>query len=543
MVVGSSNLGAGVSLTPTNSTLGTAAIAFGTTNLFVIPAGTTVTLEIRADLTQTSDSGIGSVKAEFTSGSYIGVSSSQAASTGVVTGEPTLTVIAGNLTIGANFNNQNGSANTNHVKIGSYILQAGNAEAVRITNLAVGLTGTASSTGLWTNISNLITSENTTPVSPQVTNNFPVNITLAANTTKTIDIFTDIGNVTTGQNIIASLTVTANGVNTNNSVGGSKTGGTLTIQSGVLQTPTLVTNAPNAQLVTPGTFVAASYKFVATSTTATVSEMTFNVFNTATTSLETSAVQSVTVGGVTSAVVEGVATLTGLNLSVPAGITGLTVPVTVTYNAVTSAGLGGATTRTPVGLNLVFYKATVSNVTTPTTLAAGVPSNTMILVASTPTVALAADNTAAVANGYVGGPNKEVMRFTVTAPTGGTVNLKAIGFTPTYVGLTAATQAITVFDKDDMTTALGTAQIGATGVQGTVAFTSDYIVTGTKEFVVKVDTSGIGADGESFQLSLTSGDTAISTGTNWQWNDGTAATYGNGFLLKVLPVDGNTFNN
>jgi hypothetical protein len=521
--------------------------SYGTSNLFVIPAGTTVTLEIRADLTQLSNSQIGSVKAEFTSANYIGVSSSQSASTAVVTGEPTLTVITGALTIGANFNNQKGLANTAHTLIGSYILQAGSAEAVRITNFAVGLTGTASSSGLWTGLSNLITSENTTPVQAQVTNNFPVNITLAANTTKTLNIYADIGNVAASSTIIAGLTVTATGVNTNNSVGGSQTNGTLTITTGSLATPTLVTNAPNPQLVTPGSFVGATYKFVATNGAATISELTFNAFSGATTSPDTTGIKSVSVdGGVTNyAVVNGIATLTGLNLSIPAGTSGKTVPVTITYNPVTSDGQGGATTRTAVGINLVFYKATVGNVTTPTTLAAGVPSNSMVLVASAPTVTKSAD-TPAGSSSYAGGADSDVLHFTVSAPSTGDINLKSVGFTPVYVGLTSAAQLVKIYDANDLNTQLGTSvAIGTSSTQNTYAFTSDFLIpAGTsKTFVVKADTTGISVNGTSFRLDMTAtNDVAVSTGTNWQWNDTTAASYGNGFLVKNLPITGNTFS-
>ncbi|MBU4347757.1 hypothetical protein L6249_02180 [Candidatus Parcubacteria bacterium] len=525
---------------------------FGTTNLFTVKAGQTVKLEIRGTLNQLSATGITTIGTALraTADAYQGQTSFVTSPTLLTTytGNPTLQIITGALTLSpsTDYQSQNTLANVVAKKIGSYKLQAGSAENVRVTNIAIGL---ATSTVPLADLSNIYISENTTPLIPQTNNNFPVNFTIDKNTVKTIDVFADIGNAITGSTTVTYLTVTATGVSTNNSVGGSVQGQTLTVQTGTLATPTLVSNEPSAKLVVGGaTETIATYKFVATNGNAVINELKVNIVGSATTTPNATAVSSITVGSITAPVVltGGVyqAYLTGLNLTVPAGTAGLLVAVKPTYNSVTSTDQGGSATRNQVGVNLAYYKHTIANVVTEASV--NVASNVMVLVASAPTVELAVTTPkqTTTANPDVGG-NMEVLHFTVTTATA-PINLKAVGFTPVFGGAltSTSTQLVRIYDSNDLNTVLGSASIGNSASQGTVSFTSDYLITAsvTKTFVVKVDTTGLSTTGNTFRLDLTvSNDTGVSTGTNWQWNDSTATTYGNGYLVKNLPKTGNTF--
>jgi hypothetical protein len=99
---------------------------------------------------------------------------------------------------------QNISANTTKQKIGSYVIQAGSNDGVRVSSVVVGYTG---STLPMTSLSNvyIVTPDmpnGSTPVAPPTTNsgtnNFTTSFTVAANQTATIDVYADIGSLPNG---------------------------------------------------------------------------------------------------------------------------------------------------------------------------------------------------------------------------------------------------------------------------------------------------------------------------------------------------------
>lgn len=533
---------------------------FGTTNLFTIPAGTSVTLEIRGDLTQGATSTMATVDANLIApaAAFQGQTSitTSPASQTTYSGQNALTIVSGALTVSKNtaVQSQNILKNTQKVKIGSYVLSAGTAEGVVITNLKVGL---ATSTATLSDLTNLYVTDNTTPQSPAVgTNdyNFPVNFTVPANGTHTVDVYADVNNVTSGSTTVTYLTVTGHGATTSNSVSGSIQGQTITVQAGTLSAPTLVSSAYPSALVVGGTATKiAQYKFVATNGSAAITDMDIRIYSdAATTTTDGTDVASLTVAGVTAPVTfDGTyyhAKVSGLNIAVPAGVSGTTVDVTANLNPVTSTGQGGATTRDTVVLNLETYSNKIGDTVNTDVAVHNVASNLMVLVASAPVVNLASDNPANMASGFAATGNTEVMRFTVTAGAN-PINLKNVGFTPVYSGtLTAtSTQYVKIYDKNNLNTALNAntnTAVGNSAQQGTLTLDSDYVIGAnqTAEFVVKADLTGSWSTGNSFRMDLTAtGDTDVSTGTNWKWNDSTVATYGNGYLVKNLPVTGSTF--
>lgn len=522
---------------------------FGTNNLFTIDAGQTVTVEVRGTLNLLASSSATYVKTDLTvlANKIEGVTSykTSPSSDTAYTGR-NLEIKSGSLTVSTNsaLASMNVSKNTNVVKVGSYILKAGSSEGVRITNLRVDLTLGSGVT--LNNLSNLYISENTTPVMPQSQNNFPTNFTLAANESKTIDVFMDLGEMTdTTGTVQTKLYWTGVTTPSNSSVTTTTgvSGQVMTAATGSLAVPTLVANSPVAKLVAGGaTETVATYKFVASNAPVTVSEMKVKITNAALAANGT-AVQSVIVGGITAPVVlDGsnyVATVTGLNIVIPAGTQGYNVEVKAVFNPVTSTGQGGAATNKDTKIVLTNYKYLVGNTTT-LSGDQSVPSNTMILVAGYPTVV---DTTSSsLTTDLTPGGSNEVMRFSVTAANSN-INLKQIAATAIY-SYTLTSGKVMIYDVDDQTTILNNADqtIGATGVE--TAYTLDNVYTinagQTKNFVVKVDNTGTATVGNYFRLDLTSAD-SVGSGTAWQWNDGTTDSYINGYLVKNLPITGKTF--
>ena len=534
---------------------------FGTSNLFTIQAGETVTVEIRGSLVLDASTDVTKVQTDLVvkANKLEGASSYKTSPTPndvTYTGR-SLDVVSGNLTVSKNsgLQSQNVAKNTNNVKIGSYILKAGSSEGIRVTNLRVDIDQTTSDCVDLNKLANLYISENMTPVMPQAQNNFPVNFTLAANETKTLDVYADLGDIVDNKVVITDLTVTGVSTPSNTSVSvADVVGQTMTLATGTITDPVLVNNAPVATLVTGGSTnqLFATYKFVATNSNVKVDQIKFKVTKNDGSTANGTAIQSLSVNGISAPVVYNgtnyVADLNGLNITVPAGTQGLNVEVKANFNPVTSTGQGGSATDNDVKIVLTDYKYIVGNTTTTdSTITGGGASNTMVLVAGKPVVT---DVTNISSSTLIPGGDNEVMRFTVTAQDS-LINLKGIAVTPlfSYTLATSTTDKIRVYDADDMNTVLNDSDrtIGASGVAEKVVFDNDYTINAgsSKTFVVKVDNSGTITDGDYFRLDLTSSDTLAApnaTTGDWRWNDGTISSlYINGYLVKNLPITGKTF--
>lgn len=508
--VDGAQVGSSQSYATTNTTV-TKDFDFGSNNLFTIPAGKQVTVEIRGSLNLDSATEVDLVTAKLLAGgSAEGVTSFKPVNV-LVSGDKTLNIVSGSVTVAKNgaLQDMNVSKNSQKVRIGSYILSAGSAEGVIISNLKVGVTATEAGTGtnvIMDNISNLYVSENTTPVQPQATNDFNVNLTVAANATKVIDVYADMNELDDGDKLATTLAVTYRTDKTMNSgTTTAVTGQTMTVATGALGTPTLV-STPNSFFVMGGsTAVAANYKFVATNADAYINELSFTGI--------TSGINQIMIGDASAAVVDGKAKVSGLNIKIPAGTQGANVEVKAVYNNVTSAGQGGMTTGADQNFTLSAYKFTVNGTQDDGT--ASIASKAMKLVSSYPAVVNAmnyTDTTLKI------GPKTEVMRFTVTATGNNLVNLKTAVFklSSNYTDFTGS--LLQISDATDLGTVLGTSTLTTSS---NMAVTFNDVVTidkaAAKTFVVYANTAtGIPTTGTAyFGLSLVN--------TGWAWNDGTIA--------------------
>jgi hypothetical protein len=360
----------------------------------VVEPGKPKALEVRADIYDTegtNDIGAGDaliarlVDGVLTNNAQTLESLTLLSVPGTPTPGNTLAVLSGALVVARNaaYGSQNVVAGTNDVKIGSFVLQTGSAEAINVSNYQVGITGTA----ILTNLANLRISESTlVRGSVASTNNYPVSQQLAANSTKTVDVFVDIGTgVSTGDTIISSLAVTARGVTTGNDVSVTAvTGQTMTVATGAL-TMTRDAGTPVSAIVIGGTTApVAKYRFDATNESFTIIEAKVAIMVDA----AISAVTSVKIGTATVPLV--VAGDTALNQS-GTGLTTTTITVT---------GLGG---RFKVGQRIILTPTggtTIGGATTPVTVTlSAVATDTLTWSPAIGTIAGAATATVTPING------------------------------------------------------------------------------------------------------------------------------------------------
>lgn len=494
-------------------------LTFGSNNLFTIPAGKEVKVEVRGSLSlDNSYTTLTSVKTDLKAltdnaqgvTSYIVID----VPIGDVLGK-TLNIVSGSVKVSKNgaLQNMNVSKNTQKVRIGSFILSAGSAEGVIISNIKVGASTTEATAStsyvIMDNISNLYVSENLTPVQPQATNDFNVNLVLAANATKVIDVYADMNELDDGDKLQTTMSVTYRTDKTMNS--GTTTavdGQVMTVATGSLGAPSLV-STPNSFFVLGGsTAAAANYKFVANNADAYINELSFATV--------TTGISQIVVDGVSAAVVDGTAKVSGLNIKIPAGTQGANIEVKAVYNNVTSADQGGMTTGVEQNFILSAYKYTVNGTQTDGT--ATIASKPMKLVASYPAVVDASsysDTTLKI------GSKTEVMRFTITATGNNLVNVKQIGLKPSYnYTIATTTGGVSIYDATNLGVKLGSTTITASNANMVLPFDSEVTIDkgAAKTFVVFADTTGTLATGTNyFGLSM------INTG--WTWNDGTITGY------------------
>ena len=466
-----------------SAALGT--LTFNLGSQMIIPAGVDSTLEVRADLRTTGGTSYtaGSVSANLGAATSEGWNSHSSITGPTATGT-VLSMQSGTLALSKNagYANQNANPNTAGVKIGSFVLQnQSTSESIRVTTLSVLNTygvGTASA-----NFSGLRTSETSgnagipvqlatgtgtvdgtcagSPGAETVcggsgTNTFSTDFTLAPGAVKTIDILADSSSdAGATATVISTLTVSSIGMISNVSATSSATTGqTIAFRTGTLATPTVVTsNSTVAQLIAAANGGSsdgskAVYNFTSANAGATISELTFTVTSGTATSIK--------VGNVSAPVVAGTAYLTGLNIVVPNGGSGVNVDVFVSYPEVGTNGIPSFTSTST--LTLTTIKSTSGNTTTNTTgLTVAAPQ--MTLVGSKPAFAVA-DSTDTLLNGSV-----KLAEVTVSADAKGDIKLGQLAILVNSTGvaaITAAADNILVKDTSGATVATTNASFGVT---------------------------------------------------------------------------------
>jgi len=414
-------------------------LSFTLGSSLIIPAGQTVTFTVKADMVDGSNAAYttGSVAARIggVTNNAQGQSSNElvtvAGGAGVLGNSLSISSGAGSFTRTAGFTAVSVAPNTSNVKIGSFSLQADSSESVRINTVGVKPTV---ATYAQSNISNLTVKSNGMTVGTPVGNpstgtstfSFP-EITLPANSVMTFDVYADIGGAATGSTT-ADMSVTYRGSVSNTTVTSAAAGIAISSAASTLAGPVIVSSSPVQQFVVGGTtFGIATFKLstAAAGTSANVRELRFLTSG-------TDAIESITVGGVTSPVVSGGTTIIpGLNLAISS--TGTDVPVTVKFsgfqNTTTGGSLQNSVSNVAVALSYIEATSGSGNVITNATVAS---SSAMNLVASKPTVTVSGT----MGGTLILGAENKVGEFTVSADANGkisvgttTINASAIGVT------------------------------------------------------------------------------------------------------------------
>lgn len=534
-------------------------LSFNMGSSLIVPAGTTASIEVRADIIDATGA---AYTGDIVTSISIPASQAQGMSSYALTsaGSPgsfTLTAAAATSTLAANagVTNQNVPGNTSNVRIGSFVIQAGTTEGLRVTNLALGWTGamaTATDGAIeTTDIANLTVSldggaTKMSPVNPQTTNNFSVDFTVPAGGTKIVDVYADITAATDTETIQTVLTITARGSSSNTPVNagiGPVNGQQMTVGSGSIASASVISETITAaHYIVGGTSTERMirYNFKTTGGPVTITELTFNLAGTTSGAITMLSVAGTNGGSTCTAPVIGTTvTMTGCTIPVAQGLGGTDVIVTPTYGNVGYNGVAGNSDGI-VDLTIIKYSngtsTTTSNLdgTALPDLANTAASGTMKLVASIPTFTLTGSNSI-LQDGEV-----KVGTVTISASNGGNINLNVLplrisvsggglvnGLTADHVNVVVLKEGNTVITTTDNITT------DAAAHDVLVTFTNDEIVTAgnSRTFDIYAYFKTITGGDDSAQVSLTP-----ASGLNWDDINGGAAGL-SGTLLLNFPTN------
>lgn len=489
------------------------ALTFNLGSSFIVPAGATQMLEVKADMRDAGGQAYtgGTVRADIATTLVRGQSSQNTLTNDSEVGR-TLTVSSGTATFAktGGFAGQTVSPNSTAVKIGSFTVQASDAEDLRVTNLAINLTFGAGMTV--TNLTNLKVSDSSTTVfNPSASNNFTMDVTVPKSTSKTFDVTVDLGSSQGATATVqADAVATYRGVNTSTSATSNATGVQMIANNAtILATDiTKLSSSPVTQLVLGATannsIVTFNVKTNGGTGSAVITDMTFAVSN-------ADHITKVTVGGKSAVSVGTSVVVNGLALMVPSGAAGVDVPVTVDFGTVAQPGgiASQASALTTLTLTEVKYTSG-TNVATLTGLTTA--ANPMQLVASKPT--LTVPNTT---GSGLGNTETKIGEVTVAADAKGNLKVNRFVFDTTVTaGITLSAPRI----ADGSTTVSGSACTGTGPITcdfGTASLTDGdgYSIAAGTSKTLSLYATVAGVAGASGTASVSSKLQVGATGISW----------------------------
>lgn len=496
----------------------------------IIPAGQAVTLSVKADIKNATSSTSyisGTVGATIggSTNNAQGQSSNELFTTTTVAGNSlTISSGAGNFAKTSGFTDKTTAPNTTGVKIGSFTLQADSAEDTVVNGATVNLVFATSTASNYSNLKVMVGNQTLgTPIGNVTASNVISfsDIVVLMNSTKTFDVYADIGGVNSGA-VTANLNLSTRGPVSGTTANLSATGVTTTSITATLAAAVKVSSSAVAQYVVGSSnMVIATFKLKTATGDANVRELRFNLTGTDT-------VESVTVNGVTANFVGTVAKVTGL--SIPVSTTGTDVPVTVKYAGFKNATTNGALTagNSSVAVSLAYVEATSGNgaVISDSTI---VPSSTMKLYASKPIV------TGMNGSGSLSTSVMKIGEFVVTADANGGIAMATTSIVTSWStsGTTTVTNAH--IRENGNTTALTNLQGSVTsGTAYNLVFIAPYTLSAgqSKTFEVWGTIGNTGGFGQNAQVATQ----LNSDQSTFFWNDTVTATAGlNGVGILNFP--------
>ena len=513
----------------------------------IVSAGSSVIVEIKGDVINGSSitATAGTVKFDLASGSSNaqGVTSGQLTSTASAGGQ-SLTVSSTNVTFAqtSGWAASSIAPNKSGVKVGTFTVSTGSAEGITLNNILVGITGTMIDHNQITNIT--LKDGNTvlgTPIgNPTASNNFSVTLPVAISSSKTIDVYADIGSSAATYTVIPAMTVTYRGATSN-----------VTTTSSPVTGSTITANV--ASIVAGGVTFVPSSSMVAQFLVGGQSSVSIGTFNVkantlvggavikdVTVTVPANTIGSVTLNGVTGQVNGTTATLYNVGLTVPADASGINVPMTVSLVCVSAAGGGCAgvsySDLTAQITTLTYFDGSVTQSISPTAITA-----THKLVASKPTISMSTSS----GSGFVTG-NQQIGTFTVAADAAGDIKVQAIPVVISISGAATITAGtVELRDSTGNTVLVGTGGVnGSAGLDGsgTFAFNTSArtIAKGTSEtYTVWATFAGVTGGSNTMNESFSLGAKA-----SFLWTDVIGAhASATGALLNTYPTSTQTKSN
>lgn len=504
--------------------------AFGSTNLFTVPAGQTVTVAVKGDMVNlTSGSTWTAVQAKLavSANSMQGLTSFNTSPSANINypSASSLSIVSSSVTLSSDtgFASQTVPANVQNQKVASFTIQNSNAESVRVSSLTLSWPAgnTISPTTTLADLYIVTPQGNSATQPPSASNNFPVSFTLAPSQTVTISVYASITNAT--GNLVVGLTGQGNGVSSGQTVyinatgasgGAAVSGQTITVGNGTITTPyaTLQSSSPVAQFVLGGTTnqPLGTFNVVSSNGGVTITELGFLI---ATSSGATTVpVTAVSVnGGTAQPVVGATSTITGLNISVPSGFNGTNISVTGNFASVNP--VGGMVSNQTATTTLSYIKYTSGGSTT--IVFPSVAANPLTVVAGIPTVSLTAPASGNLTTGTVKIGSVVV---SAAATPGGDILLNQLPITVATSGgaNVASGTAIIVKDSSNNTTITTTDPTFNNAGADTVTFTNGYrISAGTsKTFDIYAVVSGSLGNAGTSRVSL-----GLGASSSFLWTD------------------------
>lgn len=497
---------------------------------FVVKAGTTAKVQVLADIktaTSTSFSGNETIHVRLsTTASGVQKMSSlgyQDAIGAVWGTADTLSVSAAGLTVSkySGYGNQTVIAGATNVKMGSFVITAGSSEGVSMSSITVTLGTYEAST-----ITNMYLKDNATGAIIGSAKNIPgtsniyslsPNLTLAANGSKTINIYADVKSDAAAQTWIANIDADGSGIVTGNSVSADAldiqtmtvaSAGTLTATNGSMPDAAIVLAGSTGNYMAQYTFSAVNEGFV-------IDELKLKTANNFATSTNSVTVKYTDKAGVAQQASASFVTLAATDVNATATFTGLSIYVPA--NSDTSIGIyvdmatltsSGATHSGQTGTIILDYNegfsATGDSGTPLTSVGSSdLTSNAFYNRKSKPTFAKLDAGTDPV--------NGPLYRFSVVADSAGNIEIKQLGFTiattacdvtSLYLYDTSASLALTDTTARPITAVEGAAV--AVIVGGTVPLDNDVIIVGTtaKTYELRGAVTGYSAAGDQIVVSF-----------------------------------------